>query len=216
MLEKLKKLFTYSPDATDDEQLQHKLDELRRKTPVPVFWLYGKTQSGKTSLIKFLTGADEAEIGQGFKPCTRYSRQYEFPTPEAPLLTFLDTRGVDEPGYDPREDLARFDSQAHVIVITAKVMDHALENLLDHFRPIRDSRPSRPVILVLTCLHEAYPQQQHPQPYPFITNDLDQALEAVPQDLRISLAEQRQRFHGLYDYLVPIDLTQLQDGFTHQ
>ena len=118
MLDKLKKLFSTSPDAADDEQLQHKLDELRQKTPVPVFWLYGKTQSGKTSLIKFLTGADEAEIGQGFKPCTRYSRQYEFPTPEAPLLTFLDTRGVDEPGYDSREDLDRFDALAHVVVIT--------------------------------------------------------------------------------------------------
>src|SRR5262245_50444022 len=213
MLDKLKKLFSASPDAADDEQLRHKLDELRQKTPVPVFWLYGKTQSGKTSLIKFLTGADEAEIGQGFKPCTRYSRQYEFPTPEAPLLTFLDTRGVDEPGYDPREDLARFDAQAHVIVITAKVMDHALENLLEHFRPIRDSRPSRPVILVLTCLHEAYPQQQHPQPYPFTTDDLDKGAEAMPPDLRVCLAEQRHRFQGLYDHVVPIDLTQPVEGF---
>src|SRR5207253_9549751 len=167
MFEKIKRFFS---TQDRDTKLHEKLEEFRRKTPVPVFWLYGKTQSGKTSIIKYLTGADEAEIGQGFKPCTRYSRQYEFPTPEAPLLTFLDTRGVDEPGYDPREDLARFDAQAHVIVITAKVMDHALENLLEHFRPIRDSRKSRPVILVLTCLHEAYPQQQHPQPYPFTTD----------------------------------------------
>jgi len=103
MLDKIKKLFT--PETPSDEELQAKLDELRKKTPIPVFWLYGKTQSGKTSLIRFLTGADEAEIGQGFKPCTRFSRQYLFPTAEAPLLVFLDTRGVDEPGYDPAEDL---------------------------------------------------------------------------------------------------------------
>src|SRR5205814_7003009 len=114
MLDKLKKLFTHSPDAADDEQLQHKLDELREKTPVPVFWLFGKTQSGKTSIIKFLTGADEAEIGQGFQPCTRFSRRYNFPTNEAPLLTFLDTRGVDEPGYDPSEDIQQFSASAHV------------------------------------------------------------------------------------------------------
>src|SRR2546426_7819562 len=120
MLDKLKKLFTTSPDAADDEQLQHKLDELRKKTPVPVFWLFGKTQSGKTSLIKFLTGADQAEIGQGFQPCTRYSRLYEFPTAEAPLLKFLDTRGVDEPGYDPTEDLAQYGAQAHVVLVTVK------------------------------------------------------------------------------------------------
>jgi uncharacterized protein (DUF697 family) len=215
MLDKIKKLFTHTPaDPVSDEELGQKLDELRKKTPVPVFWLYGKTQSGKTSLIKFLTGADEAEIGQGFKPCTRYSRQYLFPTAEAPLLTFLDTRGVDEPGYDPREDLARFDEQAHVVVITAKLMDHALENLLAHFRPIRDSRPSRPVVLIVTCLHEAYPQQQHPQPYPFTAGvDIDEGAKAFPPELRISLAEQKHRFQGLYDYLVPVDLTQPIEGY---
>src|SRR5262249_2913531 len=150
-------------------------------TPVPVFWLYGKTQSGKTSIIKFLTGADEAEIGQGFKPCTRFSRQYQFPTTEAPLLTFLDTRGVDEPGYDPHEDLERFDAQAHVVVITAKVLDHALENVLEHFRPIRRSQPGRPVVLALTCLHEAYPQQQHPLPYPFSFAELRVLKEGQAQ-----------------------------------
>jgi uncharacterized protein (DUF697 family) len=211
MLEKIKKWLL--PQSPSDEQLQEKLDQVRKKAPVPVFWLYGKTQTGKTSIIKFLTGADEAEIGQGFKPCTRYSREYQFPTAEAPLLTFLDTRGVDEPGYDPAEDLARFDSQTHVVVITTKVTDHALENLLAHFRPIRSSRPTRPVLLVLTCLHEAYPQQQHPQPYPFTTSDIDKAAEAMPPALRTSLAEQRFRFQGLYDYLVPIDLTQPLEGY---
>jgi uncharacterized protein (DUF697 family) len=66
---------------------------------------------------------------------------------------------------------------------------------------------------VLTCLHEAYPQQQHPQPYPFVGGDFDHALEAVPPDLRVSIAEQRHRFQGLYDYLVPVDLTQPVDGY---
>src|SRR5215471_175071 len=108
MFGKLKDLF--SPQARE-ARLNSKLDELRRRTPVPVLWLYGKTQSGKTSLIKFLTGAEDAEIGHGFRPCTRFSRTYDFPTSEAPLLTFLDTRGVDEPGYDPAEDLAQFDSK---------------------------------------------------------------------------------------------------------
>src|SRR5206468_646624 len=187
MLDKLKKLFTYSPDAADDEQLQHKLDELRQKTPVPVFWLYGKTQSGKTSLIKYLTGANEAEIGQGFKPCTRYSRQYQFPTSEAPLLTFLDTRGLDEAGYDPSEDLAQFNNSAHVMVVTVKALDHAQEHVLAHLRRIRQSQPTRPVVLALTCLHEAYPQQQHPQPYPFGNNG---EAPGMPEDLLRSLAEQ--------------------------
>src|ERR1700737_2694172 len=91
-----------------DAEFQNHWEILRKKSPVSVFWLLGKTQSGKPSIIRFLTGADEAEIGQGFQPCTRFSRQYQFPAAEAPLLTFLDPRGLDEPGYDPTVDLAQF------------------------------------------------------------------------------------------------------------
>jgi uncharacterized protein (DUF697 family)/predicted GTPase len=226
MFEKLKQVF--STRARDD-QLQERLEELRRQTPMPVFWLFGKTQSGKTSIIKYLTGADDAEIGQGFRPCTRFSRQYQFPTPEAPLLTFLDTRGMDEPGYDAEEDIARFNALAHVVLVTVKVLDHALENLLDNLRKIRQSQPTRPVILALTCLHEAYPQQQHPQPYPFGPDGEmrrkenqtegqgqagdEQAAEAVPEALLTSIAEQNRRFTGLVDQIVPIDLTPPIEGY---
>lgn len=225
MFARLRQLF--SPRYRE-ERLRAKLEELRKQTPVPVFWLFGKTQSGKTSLIKFLTGADDAEIGEGFRPCTKFSRLYHFPTPEAPLLTFLDTRGMDEPGYDPAEDLAQFDSQAHVMIVTVKALDHALENVRDHLRTIRKARPHRPVLLLLTCLHEAYPQQQHPEPYPFLmsrpTNDgpttplLDFGAwsldpSKVHDDLARSLAEQWERFRGLADRVVPVDLTRPEEGF---
>src|SRR5208282_377568 len=173
---------------------QERLAHLRQRVPVPLFWLLGKTQSGKTTLIKYLTGAEEAEIGQGFRPCTRFSRLYQFPTPEAPLLSFLDTRGIDEPGYDPREDLDRFNAEAHVVVVTVKALDHAQQNILTHLKTIRQAQPHRPVVLVLTCLHEAYPQQQHPEPYPY---DGEPTSQNVPDDLARSLAEQRTRFEGL-------------------
>ena len=139
---------------------------VRRKT-VQTMIATRKTQSGETSIIKYLTGAEDAEIGQGFKPCTRYSRQYQFPTADAPLLTFLDTRGMDEPGYDPTEDSARFEGEAHLVMVVVKALDHAQHNVLAMLKRIRDAEPKRPVVLVLTCLHEAYPQQQHPLPYPF-------------------------------------------------
>jgi uncharacterized protein (DUF697 family) len=227
MLQKLRKLFSA---RERDARLQAHLEQLRQRTPVPVFWLFGRTQSGKTSVIKYLTGAAEAEIGQGFRPCTRYSRLYQFPTAEAPLLTFLDTRGLDEPGYDPAEDLARFGNSAHVVVVTAKVLDHALENVRDHLRTIHQARGDRPVLLLLTCLHEAYPQQQHPQPYPFSpAHALSPVAEgttatdplgllrfdpaAVPEPLARSLAEQERRFAGLVDRLVPVDLTRPEEGF---
>src|SRR5262249_43425543 len=156
--------------------------------------LLGKTQSGKTSVIKYLTGAERAEIGQGFRPCTRYSSRYEFPTEEAPLLAFLDTRGLDEPGYDPAEDLAAFREAAHVVVVTVKALDQAQEGVLRQVRAVRRDQPRRPVVLVLTCLHEAYPQRQHPQPYPFREGLPAGESPALSADLVRSLEEQRRRF----------------------
>lgn len=194
-----------------DRQFQARLEDARKRAPVPVFWLFGRTQSGKSSIIKYLTGADDAEIGSGFRPCTRFSREYPFPTPDAPLLTFLDTRGLDEPGYDPQEDLDKFNSLAHVLVVTVKAMDHAQENVLRHLETIRAANPKRPVLLALTCLHEGYPQQQHPQPYPF-GNTL--YPEGVTQELLKSIALQHERFKPLVDDIVPIDLTKPEEGFT--
>lgn len=208
-----------------DDRLEAELEKLRAETPAPVLWLYGKTQSGKTSIIKFLTGADEAEIGKGFKPCTRFSREYAFPTTDAPLLHFLDTRGLDEPGYDARVDLDRFDKIAQVVVVTVKALDHAQENVLNNLRRLRDSQPSRPVVLALTCLHEAYPQGQHPEKYPYRPagkeqHEYEQEIgpllvdtRNVPEDLRRSLIEQCRRFEGLYDQVVPIDLTPAEEGY---
>jgi uncharacterized protein (DUF697 family) len=208
MLDKIKRLFS---TADREAELRQRLEQLRERLPVPVFWLFGKTQSGKTSVVKYLTGAEHAEIGQGFKPCTRFSRQYLFPTEEAPLVSFLDTRGVDEPSYDPAEDLARFNTLAHLVLVTVKALDHAQENVLTHLRTIRDAQPRRPVLLALTCLHEAYPQQQHPAPYPYGS---EAEATAVPEDLRRSLIEQRRRFEGLVEEVVPIDLTPPEEGFT--
>jgi len=195
----------------DDARMQARLADARRRAPAPVFWLFGRTQSGKTSIIKYLTGVDDAEVGSGFRPCTRFSREYPFPTAEAPILTFLDTRGLDEPGYDPAEDIERFHDQAHVVVVTVKVTDHAQENVERHLKAIRADKPGRPIILALTCLHEAYPQQQHPTTYPF-----QESLypEGLPQDLLRSIAAQQELFKGLVDDIVPIDLTRPEEGFT--
>src|SRR5262245_32715502 len=211
MMDKFKQRFrNWFSTAEGDAALQQRLAELRTKVPVPVFWMLGKTQSGKTSMIKFLTGADDAEIGHGFKPCTRTSRLYNFPGDEVPLMTFIDTRGLDEPGYDAAEDIAAFDTQAHVVIVTVRALDHAQENLLNTLREIRKARAHRPVLLALTCLHEGYPQQQHPQPYPY---GIEQEATAVPEDLRRSIEEQKRRFEGLVDRVVPIDLTKPEEGF---
>jgi uncharacterized protein (DUF697 family) len=201
----------FSPAAREAELTRH-LEQLRQRQPVPVPWLLGKTQSGKTSIIRYITGAADAQIGQGFRPCTRFSRRYPFPTAEAPLVTFLDTRGLEEPGYDPQEDLEASGKEAHLLIITVKALDHAQEKVIEALRVIRQATPTRPVLLALTCLHEGYPQEQHPTPYPY--DHPEQTMAVVPPDLRRSIEEQTRRFEGLVDRVVPIDLTPAEEGFT--
>lgn len=194
-----------------DAEFDQRLRELTQKTPCPVIWLFGKTQSGKTSIVKFLTGADEAEIGQGFKPCTRFARRYDFPNSETPLLRLLDTRGLEEPGYDPSEELTAFQHEAHVMVVTIRLLDFASEQLIAQLKTIRRAQPQRPILLAITCLHEAYPQEQHPDVYPYVPG---QPIPLISNDpVTRSLHRHLHEFQGLYDAVVPIDLTPITERF---
>jgi len=202
------------------------MEKLREKIPTPVLWLFGKTQTGKSSLVRFLTGAADAEIGEGFRPCTRHSREYDYPTPEVPLLRFLDTRGLDEPGYDPGEDLNSFNASAQVVIVTAKLLDHAQENSVRHLRALRKAQPTRPVLFLATCLHEAYPLTQQPKVYPFVGDwrttwlhegkpfspGEDHPCLAVDGPVRRSLLALEQQFGELIDVILPVDLTRPEDG----
>jgi len=215
----MKRMFKGGEDRPPD--LEATLGELRLKTPAPVFWLIGKTQSGKTSIIKFLTGAEDAAIGSGFRPTTKTTRRYQFPTADAPLMSFLDTRGLDEPTYDPAEDIAALDPQAHVVIVTAKATDFAQGNVRAALEPIRRASPSRPVVLSVTTLHEAIPRQPLPTPYPFGNSNDQMSREthephesdSRPDDLQRSIDHHAREFAGLFDELVPIDFTKPEDKF---
>lgn len=209
MLDRLKSWFGWKPLA--DDEFEAAKSKLLAETPIPVFWLFGKTGSGKSSIVRSLTGATSAEIGNGFRPQTRTSAEYDFPSADQPVIRFLDTRGLGEAHYDPAEDIAAFASRAHLLLVTARVADQALEPILGPLRKMRAAAPSRPVVLALTCLHEAYPMQQHPVPDPF-TADVPWP-ESLPGELRRLLLMQQERFHGLIDHIVPIDLTPVEEGF---
>jgi uncharacterized protein (DUF697 family) len=191
-------------------KVQQAKEDLIRRAPPPLLWLFGKAQSGKSSLVRYLTGQSGIAVGQGFRPTTRQSAIYEFPNAEAPLLRFLDTRGLGESAYDPAEDLERYNSEAHMVMATVRLTDLALEPIAGPLAAIRRAKPTRPIILVITCLHLAYPQQQHP-PYPF-TASLDSP--DVPPNVARLLGEQRRRLGDLVDYIVPVDLTPPEEGFT--
>jgi uncharacterized protein (DUF697 family) len=193
-----------------EKKVKQRIEELLRRTPAPVFWLFGKAQTGKSSIVKYLTGADAVEIGQGFRPVTRHSHQYDYPSADAPAARFIDTRGLGEGDYDPAEDIEQFDAVAHAMIVTVPLTDFAQEAVIAPLRRIRERNAQRPVVLALTCLHRALPPgAQHP-PYPF-SDTLDPA--DLLEEWRRPLAEQRQQFAGLVDAVVPIDLTHPDDGF---
>lgn len=180
----------------------------------PIVWLVGKVQSGKTSIIRALTQASDAEIGSGFRACTRTARVFDFP-PEAPIIRFLDTRGLGEASYDSSADIAFNENRAHLILAVVKALDLEQGQTLEVIRQARDRHPEWPVLVAQTTLHEGYaPGAAHMMPYPFQEGGLPSGL---PDALARSLAYQRNQFRALpgqgAQKFVPIDFTQPGDGF---
>lgn len=196
----------------DDEELHRRLCRLRQEFPEPVFWLFGKAQSGKTSIIRGLTGSSRAQIGSGFRPCTRTAQLYPFPDPEDHFVQFLDTRGLGETQYDPSEDIRVLEGQAHCLIVVMKCMDHAQACVLAPLRAIRRAHPEWPVIVAQTSLHEGYPDpaMRHILPYPYAQTPFP---PEVPSDLARSLMKQREWFSDGQARFVPIDFTLPEDGY---
>lgn len=183
----------------------------------PVVWLLGKVQSGKTSTVRAITGASDAEIGNGFRPCTRSSRVFDFPQ-DTPVLRFLDTRGLGEAGYDPDEDLKYSKQFAHVLLVTMRAMDPQQAPIVEIVRQVRERNDTWPVVVVQTALHEGYrPGASHITPYPFSPQQsLAKEVAGIPQDLVRSLNFQRTLFSsikGESPIFVPVDFTRAEDGF---
>jgi uncharacterized protein (DUF697 family) len=197
----------------DEAALARALREAAVHHPPPVLWLLGKTQSGKTSIIRALTGSPEAAIGAGFQSCTRTARFYDFPDP-TPVVRFLDTRGLGEVAYDPAEDIRFCESQAHLIIAVVKVSDILQQVVYDVLRDVRRRHPDWPVVIAQTCLHEAYaPAGGHIRPYPFDQAGWETAVPAVLARAIIAQRRELELLPGPGTLLwVPIDLTQPEEG----
>ena len=179
----------------------------------PVVWLVGKVQSGKTSIIRALTQATDAEIGAGFRACTRTARVFDFPD-EAPIIRFLDTRGLGEAGYDPAADITFCEGRSHLILAVVKALDSQQHAVLDVIRSARERHPDWPVVVAQTTLHEGYlPGTGHMLPYPYAAQPYSDVL---PEPLMKSLVHQQEQFKRLPGRgglsFVPIDFTQQGDG----
>lgn len=177
----------------------------------PVVWLVGKVQSGKSSIVRTLTGSSEADVGSGFAACTQTSRVFDFPA-EAPIIRFLDTRGVGEVGYRPDEDIAFCEERAHLVIAVVKAADMVQAPVLDVLAAVRRRHREWPVVVAQTSLHELYaPGDLHPVPYAF-----GDAQAGEGDALRRALAHQRRLFDaipGRAPAFVPIDFTLPGDGY---
>jgi uncharacterized protein (DUF697 family)/tellurite resistance protein len=107
--------------------------------PVPTLWLLGKTGAGKSSLIRAMTDLPEAEIGNGFTPCTRTARAFDFPHPD-PVMRFLDTRGLGEASYDPSADLAEAEKTSHVTLVLLRLDDPVQGVIAETLRRLRRAK----------------------------------------------------------------------------
>ena len=194
-----------------EAEVEQALELARKSLPSPIIWLLGKAQAGKTSIIRGLTGAEHAEIGGGFRPCTKTSEIYDFPTKVEPIVRFLDTRGLGEASYDPQEDIRLCEDQSHIVLLVVRAMDHALAPLIEPLRGIRRRMPRGPIIVAQTCLHDGYPDRtmQHPLPYPYTS----WPPRDVPDPLLRSLEAQRKALSEFTDSFVAIDFTLPDDGF---
>jgi len=192
---------------------------LKAKKIAPVIWMLGKVQSGKTSIVRVITQSSDAEIGIGFKACTQTAKIFDFPA-EAPVLRFLDTRGLGEVSYDPTEDMEFCEEKANLILIAMKALDPQQESVVEVIKSVRDRHPDWPIVVAQTCLHESYqPGGNHVLPYPY-SADLENLVldSSISPVLVRSLNYQRSLFENISGpapiLFVPIDFTIEEDGFS--
>ncbi|WP_048327146.1 YcjF family protein [Crocosphaera watsonii] len=194
-----------------DEQMAEILETVREKLPTTEAILIGKNQSGKSSIVRGLTGVSAEIVGQGFRPHTKHTNQYTYPNDDLPLLIFTDTVGLGEAQKNTdsiiqelTDKLQASNHQARVVILTVKINDFATETLAQVAQNLRQLSPKIPYLLVVTCLHEIYPSQSDDHPaYPPNVEDINRAFNQLKED-----------FQGLYDDAILIDFTLEEDGYT--
>jgi uncharacterized protein (DUF697 family)/predicted GTPase len=78
----------------DEAAITAILTQVKAELPTTEALLIGKPQAGKSSIVRALTGVSDSIIGPGFRPHTRHTQRYSYPTEELPLIIFTDTVGL--------------------------------------------------------------------------------------------------------------------------
>lgn len=201
-----------TPDKVSETSIRAEAQRL-----APVVWLVGKTGAGKSSIVGVLTGNERAKVGNGFAPCTITAHVFDYPE-GTPLIRFLDTRGLEEAGYDPTEDITWAENQSHLLLAVMSAGDPDQAAVISTLRAARDQHPEWPIVVAQTRLHELYPHGvTHSIPYSFAANSTLSGNTHALRGLSQALAYQRTLFAtvpGLAPVFVPIDFTGKEEGYT--
>ncbi|MBF2022525.1 MAG: 50S ribosome-binding GTPase [Hydrococcus sp. C42_A2020_068] len=196
--------------SVSEDRVVEILETVRSQLPTTEAFLIGKPQTGKSSIVRGLTGVSAEIVGQGFRPHTQHTEHYAYPSSDLPLLIFTDTVGLGDVNQDTQTivreligDLNQESRGARVLILTVKINDFATDALRQIARQLRQKYRDIPCLLAVTCLHEVYPSSaaDHP-PYPPDFEEVNRAFAAL-----------QQTFAGLYDRAVLIDFTLEEDGY---
>lgn len=197
--------------SVSEDQVAEILETVRKELPTTEALLIGKPQAGKSSIVRGLTGVSAEIVGQGFRPHTKHTQRYAYPSNDLPLLIFTDTVGLGDVNQDTDAliqelggDLQQDNNRARLLVLTVKITDFAVDTLRLIAQELRQQYPNIPCLLVVTCLHEVYPSDMvdHPE-YPPDFETVSRAFATMQQTLR-----------KLFDRAVLVDFTLEEDGYT--
>lgn len=194
--------------SVSEGELAEILESVRAELPTTEALLIGKPQAGKSSIVRGLTGVSADIVGQGFRPHTKHTQRYAYPSEELPLLIFTDTVGLGDVHQDLEavvHDLLgdlKENGRARVLILMIKITDFATSTLQQIAQRLRQHYPSIPCLLAVTCLHEVYPPTADHPPYPPPYEEVQRAFTTM-----------QTTFQGLYDRAVLIDFTLEEDGY---
>ena len=204
-LERISEYFSVSEDRVAEH-----LQAIREQLPTTEVILIGKPQSGKSSIVRGMTGQPKDIVGQGFRPHTQNTERYPYPAADLPLLIFTDTVGlgdterntgaiIDELKQTLEEDKRR----SRIFILTVKINDFANNSLRQVITQLKQAYPQIPCILAMTSLHELYdsPTDDHPD-YPPQSEAITRAVAATTQN-----------FEQWCDRTLLLDFTLEEDGF---
>lgn len=194
----------------DETEIANILESVRSQLPTTEALLIGKPQAGKSSIVRGLTGVGKEIIGEGFRPHTQYTERYAYPSEELPLLIFTDTVGLGDVTQNTKEIITELTTQldietkrGRILILTIKINDFATDSLKNVAESLRKKYPQIPCLLVVTSLHELYPNldTNHPE-YPPNFPEIDRAFNEI-----------KNTFTGLFDQAILIDFTLEEDEF---